>query len=54
MIIRKPTFRQGAYCVVIAESLSPLSKEIEVIPCSSREAAWQAYRRIKKEQGKMF
>jgi hypothetical protein len=54
MIVRKPTFRQGAHCVVVAESMSPLSKEIEVIPCISREAAWKTYRRIKKEQGKML
>jgi len=50
--VQKPTQRNGQWCVVIRESISPLAKKIEVISCGGREAAYQSYRRIKKQQGK--
>lgn len=51
--IRKPAMRNGKWCVAIAASRSPLAKELEVVECTGREAAFQAYRRMKKEQGLM-
>lgn len=53
--IRRPTLRKGVFCVVIAAGISPLSEELEVIPCgNSKEQAWQVYRRLKKTQGQML
>lgn len=49
--IRKPG---RSHKVVITESISPLAEVIETIPCGSAEAAWQTYRRLKKDQGKML
>lgn len=51
--INKPALRNGQWSVVISESRSPVSKEIKVIICpGGKEAAYQAYRRLRKEQGK--
>jgi hypothetical protein len=51
MFVRKPTRSIGCWKVVVSESVSPLSKVIEVIECASREEAWRAYRKIQKERG---
>ncbi len=53
VFVRKPTCRNGQWCVVIADGRSPLSNELEVIPAGSREAAFQTYRRVMKECGRM-
>jgi hypothetical protein len=50
IFIKKPLFRQGAYCVIIADGPSPLAEEIEVIVCSSRESAWKTYKQQMKEK----
>jgi len=52
--VRQPTLRNGQWCVIIADGPGPLSKELEAIPCGGREAAFQTFRRVKKEQGKML
>ncbi len=49
--VRKPALREGRWTVVVAESASPLAKETEIVPCGSREGAYQAYRQIKKDLG---
>lgn len=49
--VRNPAMLNGVWCVVVAESASPLAKVIEVVPCGSRDGALQTYRRVKKEQG---
>ena len=49
--IRKPTIVDGKWSVVIAEDVSPLSKVIETIPCTSQGAAFRTYRRMKKQKG---
>lgn len=48
--IKKPLFRQGAYCVIVADGPSPLAEELEVITCSSRESAWKTYKKLMKEK----
>lgn len=52
MYVRKPIGGANGWVVIIAESISPLSKVIERIECSSREEAWQTYRRVMKELGR--
>jgi hypothetical protein len=54
LFVRQPTQRDGKWCVVIAAGRSPLSDELEVIPAGSREDAFQTYRRIMKERGRML
>ena len=54
MNVRKPTKSLKGWVVLISETASPLSPVIERIECSSREQAWQIYRQIKIEQGKMI
>ena len=53
LFVRKPAQRKGVWCVVIATGPGPLAEETEVVKCpGGQEAAYQAYRRIRKEQGK--
>ncbi len=52
--VKKPALRKGKWCVVVAESPSPLAKEIEVVECGSHEGAYQAYRKIMKDLGKGY
>ena len=52
--VRKPAMRDGAWVVIIADGVSPLSNEVEVIPCGSREAAYKAYKTCMKNLGRSF
>lgn len=54
LFVKKPAFRDGTWCVVVAESPSPLAAEVEVVPCGSRESAYQAYRQIMKDLGRGY
>lgn len=54
LFVKKPALRQGMWSVVVADSPSPLAKEIEVVPCGSRESAYQAYRQIMKDLGRGY
>lgn len=51
LFVRKPNSRNE---VVVMEGISPLSKIVETIPCRNHEIAWQTYRQLKKDQGKML
>lgn len=51
LFVRKPSFRNGKWYVDITAGISPLAEVIETHGSTSREAAFQTYRRIKKEQG---
>lgn len=53
LFIRKPVIRNGMWCVIIADSASPLANEIEVIQCGSHERAYQSYLKIKGEINEM-
>ena len=51
--IKKPAQRKGIWCVIIADGPGPLAKEIQVVKCpGGYESAYQAYRRLRKKQGK--
>ena len=49
--VRRPAQRDGKWVVIVADSQSPLAKEIEVVPFMGRERAWQGYRKIMKDLG---
>lgn len=51
IVIGKPVQRNGQWCVPITDGAGPLANELELIPCGGREAAFQTYRRLKKERG---
>lgn len=49
--IREPSNTDGVWKVIISKSRSPLSEIEEVIECSNREDAWDAYYGAKRETG---
>jgi hypothetical protein len=52
IFVRMPMMINGVWCVIISDGIAPTAKEIEIIECgSSRENAYQIYRRCKKEIG---
>lgn len=50
--VSEPVLRGGKWCVLAREGRSPLAAETELFSSTSRESAYQAYRQIRKEQGK--
>lgn len=47
--VHKPHYFNGKWSISIHEDNSPLSKLIERITFSTREAAWQGYRKIMED-----
>lgn len=51
MHVHKPINAGNGWVVLITAEKSPFSEVLERIQCSSREAAWQTYRYVKKQKG---
>ena len=53
MYIRKPSYKHGQWCVIIAEGSGPLAKVKQTIKCgTSQQSAYRSYNNLMKEQGR--